>query len=542
MDVSFTASDLNIGQPETADIRVSGTLDEIVGTLNQLAWFASAFRVPKGNGLTMSYAYFEGVNKLGDHDHSTPTSFLLSLCLPRQELKMNRGDIGKCWLPLFKEGVLARGFPIAERDGCEGLDIPFPLMVAFTRVTCSMEYNRGAILLGESSLLFPSKRLRQAVQWHYVVGDNIQLLVNTLDQCCERVYELDISELTILRTFLGYYKKGLVLAGTKELLQSKFITDSNIPISKSRIELAREGTASLGLSANQIINGTIGSKWTLPKGLRAYLAGTGREYEDRLEKAYDRPMLVYDWSTKSAWLVSELSMILHLAHTYLRQPKVQLRGQGKNGEVSFPWPKLPYARSSSDGGKAAFDTIREYGDLELYCKQEDGKPKQFWSIIDDFLKDLGAIRTATNMRKASAGWQLVESRLQGWEFNDLATKEDYVSERELPSESKKSSWWQLRAAEEMLVIFGCNFGQLIAPDLSKTKVYSGWEVVPGYAELLTASMYCVKQLARKCNKDGLCDNLTPQLMWHRPESRSKGCSDACNHSCLCIQEIRSAIS
>lgn len=224
MDISFTAGDSNIGQPETADIRVSGKLDEIVGTLNQLSWFAAAFRVPKGNGLTMSYASFQGVNKLGDLDHSTPTSFLLSLCLPRQEPKMNAQcvrDTGKCWLPLFKEGVLARGFPIAEYDGFEGLEIPFPLMAAFTRVACSMEYNHGTILLGESSLLFPSKRLRQAVQWHYIEGDDVQQLVNTLDQCSERVHELDIRKLTTLRTFLGYYKRGLVLVGTKELLQSQ---------------------------------------------------------------------------------------------------------------------------------------------------------------------------------------------------------------------------------------------------------------------------------------------------------------------------------
>jgi hypothetical protein len=542
LDVSFTAGDSNIGQLETADIRVSGTLDEIVETLNQLSWFAAAFRVPKGNGLTMSYACFQGVNRIGDHNHPTRTSFLLSLCLPRQEPKMNAqcvGDTGKCWLPLFKEGVLARGFPIAEHDGFEGLDIPFPLMATFTKVTCSMEYNHGTIFVGESSLLFPSRRLRQAVQWHYVEGDDVQVLINTLDQCSERVHELDIRKLKTLRAFLGYYKKGLVLAGTEELLQSKCVTDSNIPMSKSRIELSREGTASLGLFGNQIVNGTIGGKWTLPKGLQASLVGTGREYEDRLEKASDRPMLVYDWSTKSAWLVPELSMTLHLAHTYLRQPKVQQRGQGKNRDEPIPWPKLPYARSSSDGGNAALDIIREFGDLELYFKQEDGKPKQFWSVIDDFLKDLAAIRRATNMRKASAGWQLVESRLQGWEFNDLATKEDYVFERELPSDSKKSPWWQLREAEEVLVIFGCNFGQLIAPDLRETKVYSGWDVVPSFAELLTASIYCVKQLARKCNNDGLCDKLTPRLMWHKPKSRSRGCNDYCNHSCLCIQEIRS---
>jgi hypothetical protein len=61
------------------------------------------------------------------------------------------------------------------------------------------------------------------------------------------------------------------------------------------------------------------------------------------------PILVYDLSARTAWLVSELSMVLHMVHNYLRHKKVQLQGRHDGDQV--PWPSLPYAEPLVDGGK-----------------------------------------------------------------------------------------------------------------------------------------------------------------------------------------------
>ena len=491
----------------------------------------------------MSSVSFHKADKLTYLSPIGEVLFELSFCSPEQEKlgqnsHCNEGSV-MCWHSLFKDGVLACGFPIAERAEGDGLEISFPLMVLFAKVSVSMDYDNGTILLGPSSLLFPSKRLHNAVQWHYVEANDNQVLVNTLNSCPERIQEGDISNLTSLKTFLGYYTHALVFLGTEELLQSNVISDSGLPKSKSRIELAREGKTASGFSMPGIINGMVEGKWSLPKGLEVSLA-ENREYYDRLDKAYERPVLMYDWSTKSAWLVSEVSLVLHMTLTFLKQPRIQQRRRRWEEQRSTTWPRLPYAKASQDGGDAAYSAITTHQDLYLYTK-ENGTDKHFWGVVDDSLKDMTSIRKAVNLRKAVAGWRMSEVRLQGWDFNELATKTDYVCQKEVPRNGKKPPWWQLSAAEDILVIFGGNFGQLIAPDLSTAEVSPGWETIPTQAELLVASMPCVEQLAKhaESNKVDNRYHLTSELVWHRPTGQSRSCNEFCNSSCIYIQEVRS---
>jgi hypothetical protein len=65
--------------------------------------------------------------------------------------------------------------------------------------------------------------------------------------------------------------------------------------------------------------------------------------------------------------------------------------------------------------KAAYKVIRDFGRVPLYTKLKDGKPQEFWSEIDTFLKVFGTIRTQKYIKKASTGWKLHKPRLQGWD-------------------------------------------------------------------------------------------------------------------------------
>jgi hypothetical protein len=90
----------------------------------------------------------------------------------------------------------------------------------------------------------------------------------------------------------------------------------------------------------------------------------------------------------------------------------------------------------------------------------------------------------------------------------------------------------------MVVLFGRDFGQLIGPDLARTHPYRGWEAILTQAELLTASMYCVRRFASKCNNTGRCVKLTSELFWHKPTRRSCTATTACTDGCLYVQELR----
>jgi hypothetical protein len=330
-----------------------------------------------------------------------------------------------CWHSLFPNGVLAQGFPIAERNEGDGIEIPFELMVTLAQVSISMDYEDGkggTILIGHSATLIPSRFLENAVQWHYVEASDTQTLMEEIKACTEWILQRDISQLTKLRTLLGYFTEAQTPLGTEKLLDSGTVKSSGLDESKSRIEIAREGTTTAGFSIQGVFQGTIGGKWMLSKTLRVSLSET-RDYDDRLEKAIEQPILIYDWETKSAWLVSELSLILHMAITFLRQPRIQQHHWVENGEsVRQAWPSLPYAKPSPNGGIAAYEAIKSNKNLYLYTGA-NGEKKIFWEVVDCFLKDIAAIRKAVNLRKAQAGWQIFGSRLQGWDFNDLATKQ-----------------------------------------------------------------------------------------------------------------------
>jgi hypothetical protein len=501
-----------------------------------VAWLTATFRLPKGGSPTTSTINFQPYETALYNDPSINGHFRISLCtrMQEQEVSDSSSVSAKCWLPLFREGVLACGFPIARREEGEGLEIPFELMTLFAGVRGSLVHGDGNILVGPCRVLFPTRRLHEAVQWHYIEAHDNQALIDVLNSIDNRVCRTDSSDFAKLRAFLGYYKHALVYAGTQEGIQSSTIGSSLVPKSNSRLEVVRECSLSAGFTTHGSI-GAVAGKIVFPRSLQVSLA-EGHLYENRLESASERPLLVYDLSTRSAWLVSELSMVLHMAHKYLSDTRVQSLGRRDGDPV--PWPSLPYAEPLADGGKSAHAAIQESGHIPLYIRHEDNKPQEFWNEIDNILKDFGTIRTEESIKKASAGWKPRGPRLQGWDFNDLANKEETVFQRELSSTSKKSSWWSLAEADEMVVLFGCGFGQLIRPNLEKTRPYKGWESTPGQAELLTASMRCVKRLASKCINTDNYVQLTSELFWHKPVSRACSVDSTCTDGCLFIQELR----
>jgi hypothetical protein len=523
---------------ERAKVNVRGPLDDVLPIIQQLAWFTAVFRVATPNSLTVSTAIFrntplENRSLSGCEFEIFPKTLNLSALVSGST---SDEMTPTCWHRLFHGTILAFGFPISERDEGVGVQIPFELMTSLANITTAIYQEGGeAILIGHSVALFPSEELRDGIQWHCLgAGDNEP--ISSLAETFISLKNADFDELSSRRTFLGYYEKALVLLGTKKLLKANAVAGSDLNPANSRIELAREGTFSFGLSIKSIVNGTIAGKWTITKTHRVSLADN-REYFDLLDDAQARPVLVYDRMAESAWLVAELSLVLHIALTYLAQPLVQRRRKTGYKPLSGPWPELPYAKSSHDGGMAARIAcdLSDNHNLELWS-MEDGNPKRFWSVVEGILKDLSAIRKAVDVQRANSGWRpwsVPKPGLRGWDFCELATKAPSVLQKELPRDHE-TSWWGLQEAEGMLVIFGSQFGKLIEPGSNKTPF--GSTGAPARAKLLVASMPCVNELMKV--KDGKC--YLNSLVWNQPRKRSNTCNLHCDKSsCLCIQELGS---
>lgn len=102
--------------------------------------------------------------------------------------------------------------------------------------------------------------------------------------------------------------------------------------------------------ATAVANFTIGNRRR-----NEYSQQREEDLEFELRKAKDRQIFLYDPSSRHAWLVSTLSVILHLAHIF--PSRVTLNNK------RIP---LPYTEPSSDGGAAALKTILEHHSLVIY--------------------------------------------------------------------------------------------------------------------------------------------------------------------------------
>jgi hypothetical protein len=217
-----------------------------------VAWVTATFKLSKGGSPTTSKINFQPYETALYNDPSINGHFCICLCSLMQEQNISDSSSvsAKCWLPLFRGGVLVCGFLIARREEGEGLEMPFELMMLFAGVRGLMVHGDGNILVGLRRVLFPTRRLYEAVQWHYIETHDNQALINVLDSNDNRVCRTDISDLAKLRAFLGYYKHALVYAGTQEGLQSSTISSSLVPKSSSRLKLVIEGSLSAGFSTH----------------------------------------------------------------------------------------------------------------------------------------------------------------------------------------------------------------------------------------------------------------------------------------------------
>ena len=105
-----------------------------------------------------------------------------------------------------------------------------------------------------------------------------------------------------------------------------------------------------------------------------------------MDDAKDRPVILYDPATKSAWLLSEMSLALHIVLTYLSLPGIQERRSNGGSPVR---PQLPYASPSANGGEQARIIVVSRANRDIDLWNDGNETKTFGHVV---LKDLSAVR------------------------------------------------------------------------------------------------------------------------------------------------------
>ena len=405
-----------------------------------------------------------------------------------------------CWLSLLYGSVIARNYPIPQRQGEKGLELPFHLMTTLTGQLQPVLRDGGIILQGYSRILFPTSLSELGtLQWHLVTSSNRE---EALPEDTIHHYQWlrirNSQHLAGARTFLGYCRHAVVALGTEIPVEChRQINFSSAEYEKHGPSLQGPSSITWGSSGMGIFGGTVNHPIIWGRSLAENIDGQNHSYLDVLNLATRTPIILYDEDEGSqrAWMVPALSVILHMVHTWAVQ----------NNALE---QQLPYAQLTCDSGEAAKTILIENWDFVLRDtpNEEMSKRKIIKDLVIEYWESLTRMKWK-NMEAAcdsTPGVELSSSQLYGWEYMDIVTGEKLLRRRQLKI---KVNWQTF--TEDVLMLFGRGFGDVIQPAVGVT-VCKRWNPIPSKQNYLTATVGSLQLLSRRFG--GCLDSLTsPRL-------------------------------
>ncbi len=487
-----------------------GSLNELKAIAQQLAWITATFRIPQPRQTSYSESSFESVGEM-------------SFDIRPLQLEAIRQRESACWLPLFENGIIARGFPVPARHGQKGIELPFPVMTGLANIMYTVFYEDGLYLRGVSKLLFPtavSPDLK-SVQWHLTSSPSkhTRLPHGTLPSEDVDHKWLKMNDLERLasasRTFLGYCRAVEVHLGTqasRECYEAVTFSGANDEAPGPGIspKSVTTGTPGMGIFSFQV-----GMDIVLPNGL--YSTAEPGWYLDLVDRAKEERVLVYDNAQigQRAWLLPTLGVVLHMAHIW---------AVGKNLLTS-----LPYAAPHWDSGQASFDAIQNHSKDKLRDSMEDDKMYTVKDLIERLLRSLDELKETEAHARSESGRtvKLQSSKLFGWDLLAVAQGKKIVKRKQLDL----SEDWMILGAEN-LVLLCQNFGDIIRP-ASGVRMCQLGNLARYGKNYLTAPIKCLHTLSieKSGHKKSTFLRLANQAYWLPPEDDVFGDCTQCLQPC-----------
>ena len=532
-----TASDVfkfvsrgNDSNPNDTCVVVKGDRHTLISVAEQLAWLCAVIRVSKQDEISNSEVSFQ-----------VSAGKEMTFEIRPLDLQKVEADASTCWLPLFKGSVIASGFPIPERAGQKGIELPFSLMTEQTGVLYPMTYKKSIYLRGFSSLLYPTAQSDDgmSVQWHLIESSSASeyLAAGTLPGEFDWVRCTDIEKLaSAQRTFLGYCRHVTVNLGTAELTEEAVLkrvlhsgADDEDPRPGIQLKTLNAGTPGTG-----ILSVMAGMEIVRPKGLtHTTNERKNKRFLGMCELARDRPVIIYDEARNIGWLVPTLSVVLHMAHLW---------ASGKNDLLA----SVPHAQAQWDAGEAALVTIKDNVALELRDELTGEEEKLCMrSLVEDFMASLDKRFEIQELAKKDPKptVKAETSKLYGWDLLDIV-KSSSSKRRQL----RMSEGW-MTLSEDILVLFCQDVGQIIRPAQDAT-LCKFWNPIPAGHRYLIATVSCLQHLSkgRGGSPDDACLRLTNSAYWTSSSSslfddcQTSGTQTSNNAHCNCSKAPQNIIA
>lgn len=407
-------------------------------------------------------------------------------------LDSGTGSGSKCWLKIFNNPTIVRGYPVRLREqGEPGLEIPINMAAVLGYAGFATFFNDHFLLKGPCSALIPTIRQETTIIWHYIVNDNQEPL--TYEQALGRQPDcpkIDLFCLEGSRHFVGWTPKVRILTGKRIASEStdKLYRHSQlIKITGTRhaeydnIGYGGPFIEKPGHALSEVVVGggykyfNIGGTFTPGKKDYHHFQGISGPYQLQIRLAGQYHVVLYDAADRRGWLLDGTSFVLHLARAALSHPS------GHFADDSADRLTQQFIHLDQDSNAAKRVTAKDvlmnpanrqiamFPDLGLSAEEsEKASTWRFEDLVIHYCNILDNIRGHQIKLQQSHQWKVQNpltkpKALEGFGFLDILQMEPDLRPRAVKLTSSASHWLKITEKAGAINILGSNFGDLMAP-------------------------------------------------------------------------------
>lgn len=501
----------------TLDVRVRSDNPKTIAEIFQQAiWMGAALRVSRHERVQYSNFCLAGS---GTVDWLGRSRF--NVTFDTSELS---NEEQSCWLPLFANPVIARGFPVPERqNGEQGLEVPLEIMAALGGARHVTEFEGGLVLKGQSAMFVPVKRHHQCIQWHLVrCGDDHRILYRELsNECPSRamVEEVDHESLRNTRAILGWWRSAEIHLGTADAAYDSIDWS---PAGETK-RTGRFSGANVGFQTMMTgqLNFILGAK-----DGRLHFSQKG-PFQRIVQCAEKSSVVVYDLQDRRAWFVPALDVMLHVIQT--RHHITPYNSDGKRVDLS---PADPGRHKCAAAEATALNQSRMLYERDVSAE----KGYYFKDAILDIWSQIERLMEKEDSIEARPGLALhgtMQSKVPGWEYMSLVHEKNY-RRKEVAVAKSSGGWVDLVNDIDALVLFGTGFGEIIRPESGLGSLCHQWRSLPKSKDYLAAGVPILELLYSEAGSRLSRKHLsTTHLQWHRGSTLFEQCCSKRPDHCEC---------
>ncbi|KAL2845227.1 hypothetical protein BJY01DRAFT_247813 [Aspergillus pseudoustus] len=519
----------------TVTVKAIGTRTSVAEVAEQFAWLGATLRASlNDHGVAVCRPFIKSSHGSRSSSADEGPKLISSLQFHIGfEVKESETDgkpkNGRCWHNIFRNPVVAEGFPIRTRHLLNiGMEASLDILGALVPSRRLTIFGNKLYIKGFSTVLVPTKVVKDIVIWHMVFDKNggyVSYVDPEID-ALPGLYPANISECSLesFRHVLGWCSEVELLTGAPE---------ANYSIDWSNFRIAGRDC---GLFDVKIHPGKFISNPNLVAlGERDKAIHTREDYAEQILWVSKRFVVLYDAEAKRSWLVDGASALLHLVRASLKEDEAYQ----VDDDLIYSPQNLQKLPPTIIGREAARKTLTSAANarVKIYASSGQTFRDRVERVFHILEQCFGHQDRVSRERSAIVGVSTTGREcFEGFDFMDVAMNNPEVHARAHADQGYRPSWLTLTTKIGAIILFGRNFKDLIIPK-GGNKICAAWSEVPANADYLTVCASDLKDIVEKQgNPKSSPLKLVDDVYWQPSDLIYESCNcdkdkqQSCNHA------------